>query len=356
MISNGNHSYNKKRILITGGAGFIGGSLIRRLLKETNYKIYNLDKIGYASDLNTINNEIIKLGKKGKERYELLNINLNNFEAIKNAFEHCNPDMVMHLAAETHVDRSITGSKEFIESNIMGTYNLLEVSRLYYERLDDNRQKAFRFHHISTDEVFGSLDNIGSFNELSRYDPRSPYSASKASSDHLVNAWWHTYKLPTLITNCSNNYGPYQYPEKLIPLAIINAVQGKKIPLYGDGLNVRDWLYIDDHIDALLLTITKGKPGQSFCIGGYGEKKNKDVLIQICRILDEIKPSDKTYLNQIEMVKDREGHDFRYSINPTKITNELGWKPRVGFNEGLLKTIKWYLSNLDWCLNINSSN
>ena len=321
--------FNKKlRVLVTGGAGFIGGALIRKLLKETGWFIFNLDKLGYASDLTSINKTITSLGIKREERHKLLKVDLTNNSETNSAVKFANPDLIIHFAAESHVDRSINGPVEFIKSNILGTFNLLEAAREHYEKLSYERRSYFRFHHISTDEVYGSLDEKGKFKETSQYDPRSPYSASKASSDHLVNSWHHTFGLPTLITNCSNNYGPWQYPEKLIPKIIINALNNLKIPIYGNGKNIRDWLFVDDHAEALIQVITRGVIGSKYCIGGNQEKTNIQIAQMICSYLDKIYPSNKSYENLITYVADRRGHDFRYAIDTTKITKELDWKPK----------------------------
>ena len=335
---------NRQRILITGGAGFIGSAVVRRLLSSTNAIIFNIDKMGYASDLKSINATINELGGETENRHQLLKVDLANKHDVKKALEASDPDLIMHLAAESHVDRSISGPEVFIQSNINGTYNLLEAARNHYETLSGQRKNDFRFHHISTDEVFGSLGPEGSFSETTPYDPRSPYSASKAASDHLVRAWHHTYGMPVVLTNCSNNYGPWQYPEKLIPVVILKAANAENIPLYGDGMNIRDWLYVEDHVDALLLAANAGKIGDSYCIGGYGEKTNKQVVNKICEIMDEINPGKEPHARLIKAVKDRPGHDRRYAINPEKIHKELGWKAKHNFEEGLRETVKWYYS------------
>ncbi len=331
------------RVLVTGGAGFIGGCLVRCLLQETEAYVFNLDKLGYASDCTSINALSIN------DRHILLPVNLTNLEATKAAVKESNPDVVMHLAAESHVDRSIDGPEAFIDSNVKGTFNLLESVREHWEALSQERQEHFRFHHISTDEVFGSLGSQGSFSETTAYDPCSPYSASKAASDHLVRAWHRTYGLPIVITNCSNNYGPWQFPEKLIPVVILKALAGEPIPLYGDGENIRDWLFVEDHVEGLLLAVTAGKIGETYCIGGYGERTNKKVVETICTILDELRPQEVSYSSLITKVKDRPGHDRRYAINSQKISNELGWKPRHNFEIGIRNTVIWYINNLDWC-------
>ena len=332
--------FNNKKILITGGAGFIGLNLTKKLLNSTNALIYNLDKLNYASNFKALEELILS-----NKNYKHLKIDLANFQDVENAINKCDPDIIFHLAAESHVDRSITNPESFIYSNILGTYNLLQAAKTHWENLAFERKEFFRFHHISTDEVFGSLPETGKFNELTKYDPRSPYSASKASSDHLVNAWFHTYNFPVITTNCSNNYGPYQFNEKLIPMAICKCIKNEKIPLYGDGKNIRDWLYVEDHVEALLLVIEKGALGKNYCIGGNNEIENIEVLMKICSILDELKPSSNKYFNLIKKVDDRLGHDRRYSIDTTLINREIGWKPKTKFDEGLRKTIEWYLDN-----------
>ena len=337
-----------KNILITGGAGFIGGCLIRNLLVNTNLKIYNLDKLGYASDLESIHNVLKKKGENASKYHELLKVNLINYEDTLSAVKRSDPDLILHLAAESHVDRSIKAPDSFIESNILGTYNILKAAKIHYENLKGSRKNNFRFHHISTDEVFGSLTSIGFFDENSKYDPRSPYSASKAASDHLVRAWFNTYGLPVIITNCSNNYGPWQYPEKLIPITIINALMGREIPVYGDGQNIRDWLYVEDHVEALLLSAAKGEIGESYCIGGFEEKKNIEIVNFICDYMDYNLPKKNSHKNLINFVDDRLGHDKRYAINSSKIIRELGWEPKNQFKNNLTNTIKWYLNNMEW--------
>ncbi len=332
-----------KKILVTGGAGFIGTNLILRLLNESSSIIYNLDKLNYASNLDPINKFLSKNSQKLLNRYNFLKVDLSNQTNTNSAIQKANPDYIMHLAAESHVDRSIIYPDVFIKSNIVGTFNLLNSCKEHYEKLSDKRKSEFKFLHVSTDEVFGSLPHTGSFSEKTSYDPRSPYSSSKASSDHLVKAWFHTFKLPTIITNCSNNFGPYQYPDKLIPLTILNALNGKTIPIYGDGKNIRDWLFVQDHIEALLLTLSKGKAGESYCVGGFGEKQNIEVVNLICEELDRLFPKNKPHNKLIKYVEDRLGHDKRYSINPEKIKNELGWKPNYTFEKALKLTIKNFL-------------
>ena len=340
---------DRSRILITGGAGFIGGAVVRRLLSESDVTVFNLDKMGYASDLTSIEEILAEHGGGTTERHRLQRVDLSDASAVHAAVQLADPDLVMHLAAESHVDRSISGPDVFIESNVNGTFNLLQAVRQHYEGLSGKRKERFRLHHISTDEVFGSLGPEGRFSEITPYDPRSPYSASKAASDHLVLAWHHTFGLPVVLTNCSNNYGPWQFPEKLIPLVTLKAAAGESIPLYGDGLNVRDWLYVEDHVDALLLAACKGESGRSYCVGGYGERTNKKVVEAICHVLDQHKVSSAPHAELITRVTDRPGHDRRYAIDPTRITTELGWKPRHNFEEGLAYTVSWYLRHQEWC-------
>ena len=336
---------SRRRVLVTGGAGFIGGAVVRRLLKESEAIVFNLDKMGYASDLTSIEEVLAELGGEHAQRHQLLKVDLADAEAVRAAVQMADPDLVMHLAAESHVDRSIAGPGIFIESNVTGTYNLLQAVREHAEGLRGERQENFRLHHISTDEVFGSLGAEGSFSESSPYDPRSPYSSSKAASDHLVRAWHHTYGLPVVLTNCSNNFGPWQFPEKLIPVVTLKAAAGEPIPLYGDGLNVRDWLYVEDHVDALLLAACNGALGRSYCVGGYGERTNREVVECICGHLDQMLPTKNPRRNLIKMVKDRPGHDRRYAINPERIKSELGWIPRNDFSAAIAKTVQWYISN-----------
>ena len=345
---------SKKRILVTGGAGFIGGALIRTLLLRSNNYIYNLDKMGYASDLTQIE-EVFLEAPHLKDRYSFYKLDLSNNALLSECITQIDPDIIFHLAAESHVDRSILDPRIFLNSNIVGTFNLLESARKHWEKLSDNRKDSFRFHHISTDEVFGALGENGTFSELTPYSPRSPYSASKASSDHLVNAWHHTYGLPVLITNCSNNFGPWQFPEKLIPVAIAKALDSAPIPMYGNGSNIRDWLFVEDHIEALMLVISNGKVGSSYCIGGYGQKSNYEVLELICKKLDIIRPLKFPHNELITSVKDRPGHDFRYAIDATLITNELGWMPKFSFEEALSTTVDWYVQNTCWLKNHQES-
>jgi dTDP-glucose 4,6-dehydratase len=336
---------SRQRVLVTGGGGFIGGSVVRRLLRESTATVFNLDKMGYASDLTSIEKVLAELGEGAEQRHVLQRVDLANADAVNAAVKQANPDLVMHLAAESHVDRSISGPGVFIESNVTGTYNLLQAVREHYAGLEGERREAFRMHHISTDEVFGSLGAKGRFSETTPYDPRSPYSASKAASDHLVQAWHHTFGLPVVLTNCSNNYGPWQFPEKLIPVVILKAAAGESIPLYGDGLNVRDWLHVEDHVDALLLAACKGESGSSYCVGGHGERTNRDVVEAICAQLDLEQPQDSPHAALITRVTDRLGHDRRYAIDPKRISTELGWQPRHSFEEGLSETVRWYLKH-----------
>lgn len=338
------------RILITGGAGFIGSSLIHHLVRETDVQVLNLDKLTYAGNLESLA-EI-----SGSERYRFVQGDVCDYQLLETLFSEFRPDVVMHLAAESHVDRSIDGPASFIQSNIVGTYTLLEVARGYWGELSEARRNDFRFHYISTDEVFGSLEESGLFTELSPYDPSSPYSASKASSDHLVRAWHRTYGLPVLITNCSNNYGPRQFPEKLIPLMILNALEGKPLPIYGDGQQVRDWLYVDDHARALYQVVLHGKVGETYNIGGHNEKSNLEVVQALCAILDQLRPDHpgdiSSYEELVTFVSDRPGHDQRYAIDATKIEKELGWAPEETFETGLEKTVRWYLENEQWWRNV----
>jgi dTDP-glucose 4,6-dehydratase len=339
-------SQGTARVLVTGGAGFIGSAVVRRLLADSSVQVFNLDKLGYASDLTSIGEH---------PRHRFIKVELADPQATAEAVRAADPDLVMHLAAESHVDRSIDGPGAFIESNIIGTFNLLQAVRDHWEQLPAQRRERFRFHHISTDEVFGSLGSTGRFSESTPYDPRSPYSASKAASDHLVRAWHHTYGLPVVLTNCSNNFGPWQFPEKLIPVVILKALAGEPIPLYGDGGNVRDWLYVEDHVEALLLAATRGRLGESYCVGGAGdhgspsERTNKQVVEAICLLLDQRHPEASPHSRLITPVSDRPGHDRRYAIDATKITRELGWRPRHSFEAGLAATVDWYCKNLIWC-------
>ncbi|MDK3074524.1 dTDP-glucose 4,6-dehydratase [Sedimentitalea sp. JM2-8] len=327
------------KILVTGGAGFIGSAVVRLAVKR-GHQVVNLDALTYAACLANV------AEVAGSPDYAFVQADIRDRAALDRVFDSHRPDAVMHLAAESHVDRSIDGPGTFIDTNITGTYTLLEAARAYW--LGRGRPDAFRFHHISTDEVFGSLGATGQFTEDTPYDPRSPYSASKAASDHLVRAWHETYGLPVVLTNCSNNYGPYHFPEKLIPVVILNALAGKPIPVYGAGENVRDWLYVEDHADALLLVLEQGRVGRSYNIGGENEARNIDLVRIICAILDEKRPGAAPYAGQIAFVTDRPGHDARYAIDPARIATELGWRPSVTLQEGLERTVQWYLDNEDW--------
>ncbi len=340
--------------LVTGGAGFIGSAVVRFLINETNHRVANVDKLTYAGNLESL------AAVSSNDRYVFYQQDIVDYEAIDKIFAEFKPDVVMHLAAESHVDRSITGPAEFIQTNIVGTYVLLEVARNYWNNLDSENKGGFRFHHISTDEVYGSLGNEGYFTETSNYDPSSPYSSSKASSDHLVRAWYRTYGLPVIVTNCSNNYGPYQFPEKMIPLMILNALEGKPLPVYGKGGQIRDWLHVEDHARALYIVITRGRPGETYNIGGHNEKTNLDVVTTLCRILDALYPrypeGISCYEELITFVADRPGHDQRYAIDADKIKNELGWAPAETFESGLRKTVEWYLSHSEWGSNVLSGS
>ena len=331
------------KFLVTGGAGFIGSAVIRHLINDTEHEVVNLDKLTYAGNLQSLK-EV-----SDSPRYSFEQVDICDVDAVKGVYEKHQPDIVMHLAAESHVDRSIDGPGEFIHTNIIGTYTLLDAARNYYKTLEEEKKKHFRFHHISTDEVYGDLEGTDDlFTETTCYAPSSPYSASKAGSDHLVRAWNRTYGLPTVVTNCSNNYGPYHFPEKLIPLVILNALDGKPLPIYGDGKQIRDWLFVEDHARALVLVATTGKIGETYNIGGHNEKQNIEVVETICSILDKKVPKETPYSKQITFVKDRPGHDHRYAIDASKIERELGWKPQETFETGLEKTVQWYLDNEWW--------
>ena len=349
-LSNGR--YRPVRILITGGAGFIGSALIRHLLNHTEHQVLNLDKLTYAGNLESL------ASVADNPRYRFVQADIADSTAVSQALAEFQPDAIMHLAAESHVDRSIDGPAAFIQTNIVGTYALLEATRSYWSQLDPARKAAFRFHHISTDEVYGDLHGADElFTERTPYAPSSPYSASKAASDHLVRAWQRTYGLPVLLTNCSNNYGPYHFPEKLIPLVILNALDGKPLPVYGNGQQVRDWLYVEDHARALLKVVSEGKVGETYNIGGHNEQKNLHVVESICALLDELAPRQNgSYKEQISFVSDRPGHDLRYAIDASKIERELGWKPEETFASGLRKTVHWYLNNLDWCRRVQDGS
>lgn len=337
-----------KKILVTGGAGFIGSAVVRQFIAETPYGVVNVDKLTYSGNLESL----VSVSKDPRYRFE--HVDICDGAALQRVFEHHKPDGVMHLAAESHVDRSISGPAEFIQTNIVGTYTLLEAARHYWQSLPEERKTAFRFHHISTDEVYGSLGANGLFTEETSYRPNSPYSASKASSDHLVRAWHHTYGLPVVTTNCSNNYGPFHFPEKLIPLMILNATNGKPLPVYGNGENIRDWLYVEDHARALRLVLEKGKIGETYNIGGNNEKTNLEVVETICAILDELAPKGAPHASLISFVKDRPGHDYRYAIDASKIEKELGWTPLETFDTGIRKTVQWYLDNQQWVSHVTS--
>lgn len=335
------------KILVTGGAGFIGSAVVRHIINHTQDSVINLDKLTYAGNLDSI------ASVADSERYAFVQADICDRAALDKIFAEHQPDAIMHLAAESHVDRSIDSAGEFIQTNIVGTFTLLEATRAYYQTLPPNRQAAFRFHHISTDEVYGDLHGTNDlFTETTPYAPSSPYSASKASSDHLVRAWRRTYGLPTIVTNCSNNYGCYHFPEKLIPHMILNALDGKPLPVYGDGKQIRDWLYVEDHARALYLVVTQGKIGETYNIGGFNEKQNIEVVRNICELLEELAPNKPQgvahYADLITHVTDRAGHDVRYAIDASKIQRELGWTPQETFESGICKTVQWYLDNKDW--------
>ncbi|WP_298448176.1 dTDP-glucose 4,6-dehydratase [uncultured Marinobacter sp.] len=357
------------KLLVTGGAGFIGSAVIRHIIRNTNDEVINLDKLTYAGNLESL------AEVSNSERYNFEQVDICNRAEVDRVLAQHRPDAIMHLAAESHVDRSIDGPAEFIETNIVGTYTLLEATRQYWQTLEGEKKANFRFHHISTDEVYGDLphpgDNLGDgasspsppagegagemggtlplFTEETPYAPSSPYSASKASSDHLVRAWHRTYGLPVLVTNCSNNYGPYHFPEKLVPLMILNALEGKPLPVYGKGDQIRDWLYVEDHARALYKVVIEGQVGETYNIGGHNEKQNIEVVHTLCDILHELRPQDSSYHDLITTVTDRPGHDRRYAIDATKIEKELGWTPEETFETGIRKTVEWYLDNLGWC-------
>ncbi|HGO5293417.1 dTDP-glucose 4,6-dehydratase [Photobacterium damselae subsp. damselae] len=335
------------KILVTGGAGFIGSAVVRHIINNTQDSVINLDKLTYAGNLESLSDV------ENSDRYVFEQVDICDREELDRVFAQHQPDAVMHLAAESHVDRSIDGPAEFIETNIIGTYTILEAARQYWNQLDEVRKSAFRLHHISTDEVYGDLEGTDDlFTETTSYSPSSPYSASKASSDHLVRAWLRTYGLPTIVTNCSNNYGPYHFPEKLIPLMILNALEGKQLPVYGNGMQIRDWLYVEDHASALYTVVTQGEIGETYNIGGHNEKANIEVVKTICSLLEELVPNKPQgiaqYQDLITYVTDRPGHDVRYAIDATKIAAELGWKPAETFESGIRKTVEWYLKNEKW--------
>ena len=346
---------NKKTILVTGGAGFIGSALIRHIINNTQHNIVNIDKLSYSGNLESL--ESIE----ANNNYIFEQVDICDENNLSRVFKMNQPDIVMHLAAESHVDRSIDSPGEFIRTNIVGTFTLLEQSKNYWLSLEGNKKENFRFLYVSTDEVYGDLSGKTSFfTEKSNYRPSSPYSASKASSDHLVNSWYRTYGLPVLITHCSNNYGPYQFPEKLIPHIILNALEGKSLPIYGDGKQIRDWLYVDDHVSALMRVVLKAKVGETYNIGGNNEIQNIEVVKKVCSILDKLVPSKLNGLNSfnelITYVKDRPGHDVRYAINANKINKDLGWEPKENFESGIQKTVEWYLNNNVWSENIHNGS
>lgn len=341
------------KILITGGAGFIGSAVVRHIIQNTENEVLNVDKLTYAGNLESL------ISVADNPRYQFSQTDICDRAALDKLFETFQPDAVMHLAAESHVDRSITGPYAFIETNVIGTYQMLEASRAYWLGLSDEKKAAFRFHHISTDEVYGDLEGTTDlFTETTSYSPSSPYSASKASSDHLVRAWNRTYGLPVLVTNCSNNYGPFHFPEKLIPLMILNALQAKPLPVYGNGQQIRDWLFVEDHARALYTVVTQGVVGETYNIGGHNEKANLDVVYAICDLLEELAPNKPEgvaqYKDLITYVKDRAGHDVRYAIDATKIKDELNWVPEESFETGLRKTVEWYLNNKEWVEHVQS--
>ncbi|MCH9298038.1 dTDP-glucose 4,6-dehydratase [Pantoea allii] len=345
------------RILVTGGAGFIGSAVVRHIIDNTEDSVVNVDKLTYAGNLESLKSV------HDNARYSFEHVDICDQARITEVLMKHQPDAIMHLAAESHVDRSISGPAEFVQTNVVGTYSLLEASRYYWSTLNEERRSVFRFHHISTDEVYGDLphpdetrDELPLFTENSPYAPSSPYSSTKAASDHLVRAWGRTYGLPVIITNCSNNYGPYHFPEKLIPLIISNALENKALPIYGKGDQIRDWLYVEDHARALYTVVMKARAGATYNIGGHNEKKNIEVVMKICELLDELMPKTEKYSQQIIYVADRPGHDRRYAINADKIQSELGWQPEETFESGLRKTVQWYLDNSEWVNNVKSGS
>lgn len=343
------------KILITGGAGFIGSAVVRHIIQDTQDSVINVDKLTYAGNLESIKDV------SDSERYQFFQLDICDGAGLSKVMNETQPDAIMHLAAESHVDRSITGPADFVQTNVVGTYTLLEATRQYWNTLSDEKKQAFRFHHISTDEVYGDLPHpdemsgeLPLFTETTPYAPSSPYSSTKAASDHLVRAWGRTYKLPVIITNCSNNYGPYHFPEKLIPLIIINALEKKPLPVYGKGDQIRDWLYVEDHARALYKVVTEAEVGTTYNIGGHNEKQNLEVVQTVCALLDELQPTQGRYADLITYVNDRPGHDRRYAIDSSKIQKDLGWKPQETFESGLRKTVQWYLTNNEWIDNIKS--
>jgi len=340
------------KIIVTGGAGFIGSAVIRQYIQNTDHEIINLDALTYAGNLESLT-EVDQ-----NPRYNFEHVNICDIDEVRRVFNEHQPDAIMHLAAESHVDRSIDGPADFIQTNIVGTFNLLDVAKKYWDDLSGAKKEGFRFHHVSTDEVYGDLDETGLFTEQTSYEPSSPYSASKASSDHIVRAWHRTYDFPVVITNCSNNYGGYQFPEKLIPLVTLNALEGKPLPIYGKGDQIRDWLHVDDHARALRLVLETGKNGETYNIGGHNEKTNLDVVKTICALLDKLVPNSQYVPHEslITYVADRPGHDLRYAIDADKIAKDLGWLPQETFESGIEKTIHWYLENTEWCQNVQDGS
>ncbi len=330
------------RVIVTGGAGFIGSALVRHLVLDKGYDVLNIDKLTYAGTLTSL------ASVEGSNHYRFLKADVADGRAVGEAFESFRPDRVMHLAAESHVDRSITGAKDFIETNVLGTFTMLECARAYWQRLAGEAKDRFRFLHVSTDEVYGSLGEKGLFTETTPYDPSSPYSASKAASDHLAKAWARTYGMPVVVSNCSNNYGPYHFPEKLIPLVILNALHGQPLPVYGTGANIRDWLYVEDHVRALDIIAERGRIGETYNVGGRNERRNIDVVRRICMLMDGLRPAGKPHEALIQYVTDRPGHDARYAIDASRLETELGWRAQENFDTGIEKTVRWYIDNEWW--------